>query len=123
MDKKKSRKKGAAVSEKSPPMIPPPARRDIFDFSNPRFIGFVSLLLFGLVVVTFLPTMRGDFIQFDDGEYVTQNTHVTTGLTLENITWSLHSLEDCNWHPLTWWSHMLDVEVYGLNPWGHHLTN
>src|SRR5271170_78161 len=107
----------------SPPAAQPISRRVDFNLRNPRSVFLVSLLLFGLVVWVFLPTLRGDFIQFDDGEYVTQNVHVNTGLTLGNIAWSLRSIEDCNWHPLTWWSHMVDVEFYGLHPWGHHLTN
>lgn len=101
-------------------------------FSSKRFRNFfetpggIVLLCLGLLILTvgiFAPTVNGDFIQFDDGEYITQNAHVNTGFTWQNIAWSLRSLEDCNWHPLTWWSHMMDCYFYGLNPAGHHLTN
>jgi hypothetical protein len=48
---------------------------------------------------------------------------VTSGLTLENVRWALRSDYAGNWHPVTWLSHMLDCQMFGLNPWGHHLTS
>jgi len=64
-----------------------------------------------------------DFIRFDDPRYVTQNTHVRNGLTLDGIAWTFTAIVKSNWHPLTLLSHMLDVELFGLNPAGHHATN
>jgi len=63
------------------------------------------------------------FIDFDDYEYITENPQVRTGLTLDNIVWAFTSHHSHNWHPLTWISHMVDVELFGLNPGGHHLVN
>ena len=63
------------------------------------------------------------FINYDDPLYVTNNTHVKEGLTGKNILWAFTTTTASNWHPLTWLSHMTDVEVFGLNPRGHHLTN
>src|SRR5438045_520151 len=83
----------------------------------------VSLVLFGLVVCVFMPSLRGDFIHFDDYFYVTNNSHVNTGMTWQNVRWAFRSLEISNWHPVTWLSHMLDCQLYGLEPRGHHLTN
>src|SRR5208282_1419154 len=51
------------------------------------------------------------------------NTHVKDGFSWQNIHWALFSLEYSNWYPLTWFSRMLDFEMYGKNAWGHHLTN
>ncbi len=63
------------------------------------------------------------FIDFDDYEYITENPHVRSGLTADNIIWAFTSYHSNNWHPLTWISHMVDVQLFGLNPAGHHLVN
>jgi len=78
-------------------------------------------LLFGLVVWTFLPALRGEFIEFDDYAYVTGNAHIF--FTPANLTFALTRGVAANWHPLTQWSLMLDHRLYGFNPWGYHLTN
>jgi tetratricopeptide (TPR) repeat protein len=64
-----------------------------------------------------------DFVNFDDNEYVYDNRHVQDGFTLENIKWAFTTNTASIWHPLTWLSHMLDYQFYGLNPGRHHLTN
>ncbi len=64
-----------------------------------------------------------DFVAFDDGIYVTHNRHVPHGITTENIRWAFTTLETATWQPLTLLSHMLDVEMFGLWPGGHHLTS
>lgn len=66
---------------------------------------------------------RHDFVSFDDGMYVSENKHVREGLTKESIKWAFGFTEIAYWHPITWLSHMLDIELYGLNPGMHHLTN
>ena len=86
-------------------------------------IILLSLLLFGLVFWVFFPSIHGAFIEFDDRAYVTGNAHVTSGLTLRNIVWAISHGEDANWHPVTQWSFILDYQLYGLKPWGYHLTN
>ena len=82
---------------------------------------------FFLVMVTFLvysPVFEHPFIfNYDDDCYVLNNSHVQAGLTWATLTWALKSTECSNWHPLTWLSHALDGELYGLNPGGHHVTN
>jgi tetratricopeptide (TPR) repeat protein len=60
---------------------------------------------------------------YDDEQYVTANPHVQAGLTWQTITWAMKSTEYSNWHPLTWLSHALDCELYGLNAPGHHFTS
>jgi len=83
----------------------------------------LGFLLFMLVVGTFLPALKNDFIGYDDPDYVTSNTHVQQGLTTESTAWAFRSSEAANWHPLTWLSHCLDWELFGPAPWGHHLTS
>jgi tetratricopeptide (TPR) repeat protein len=63
------------------------------------------------------------FINYDDQDYVTRNAHVQAGLSWQTFTWALTSTDADNWHPLTWLSHALDCQLYGLNPGGHHFTN
>ncbi len=64
-----------------------------------------------------------DFAGYDDELYVTENKNVQAGLTFKGIRWAFTTFHAGNWHPLTWLSHMLDCEIYGLNPMGHHWTN
>lgn len=85
--------------------------------------SLIGLLLFGLVVCAFLPAVRNGFINLDDGVYVYDNDHVKSGLTWENIRWASTTLYFGIWHPLTWVSHMLDCQWFGLRPGGHHLTS
>jgi tetratricopeptide (TPR) repeat protein len=67
--------------------------------------------------------MRHGFIGIDDGPYVFQNPVVKRGLTAQGVVWAFTSFYAGNWHPLTWLSHMLDCQIYGLDPAWHHLTN
>jgi protein O-mannosyl-transferase len=83
----------------------------------------ICLLLLLSVLFTFLPVVNNDFINYDDDIYVTTNPHVQNGLTWDSVKWAFQSSEASNWHPLTWLSHMLDCQFYGLKPWGHHLTS
>ncbi len=64
-----------------------------------------------------------EFILFDDPSYITENPHVNTGLSFANIGWAFTTSHAYNWHPLTWLSHMLDVQLFGLKPGWHHLMN
>ncbi len=84
----------------------------------------VLLLLAGAVLAAFLPLAGAEFISFDDNRYVVENYYVRSGLTWEGMRWAFVSLGySSNWHPLTWLSHMLDVELYDLWAGGHHLTS
>lgn len=84
----------------------------------------LALLLALGTFVVYAPAMRNGFVNLDDPEYVTHNSHVLGGLTWADIHWALGSnYPSSNWHPLTWLSHMADVEVYGQNPAGHHFTS
>jgi protein O-mannosyl-transferase len=83
----------------------------------------VCVFLAGIVWLVFGQTLRHDFVNFDDGAYVYKNPEVFRGLTTEGSVWAFTHSHSSNWHPLTWISHMLDCQLYGLNPSGHHLTN
>jgi protein O-mannosyl-transferase len=64
-----------------------------------------------------------EFLDFDDSQYVTKNIHVSTGLKLGNIVWAFTTFYAANWHPLTWLSHMMDCQLFGLNSGSQHLVN
>ena len=83
----------------------------------------MCVLLAGLTLAVFWPVVHCGFINLDDPDYVTNNPHVLGGLTLENIGWAFRTGYRANWHPLTWLSHMADVELIGVRPGFHHLTN
>ena len=83
----------------------------------------VCLFLATAVWLVFGQTLHFQFINFDDNAYIYKNPQVTRGLSLEGFVWAFTHVHSNNWHPLTWLTHMLDSELYGLNPGGHHLTN
>jgi protein O-mannosyl-transferase len=64
-----------------------------------------------------------DFTNYDDGTYVSENIAVLKGLSGESFLWAFSTTVEANWHPLTWISHMLDCQLFGLNPGAHHLVN
>ncbi len=83
-----------------------------------------ALSLFFLALLCFLPALNNGFVSYDDPVYVTDNPHVRLGVTWAGVWWAFTSFHGANWHPLTWLSHMMDCQVYGLiRPWGHHLTS
>ncbi len=84
------------------------------------------LICLALAVVTlavYWPATEHEFIVFDDQQYVTDNAHVQAGLTWGGVVWAFTNIEAANWHPLTWLSHMLDCNLFGLYAGGHHLIN
>jgi protein O-mannosyl-transferase len=84
----------------------------------------LCLLLFVATAAVYAPLVRHDFIDYDDDRYVVTNPHVNTGLHWQNIEWALTTDAVANWHPLTWISHQLDSQLYGLDhPGGHHATS
>jgi hypothetical protein len=76
-----------------------------------------------LVVALYAPVLDHEFLSYDDDTYVTGNPFVRQGLSAESARWALTATHASNWHPLTWLTHMLDVELHGLDPAGHHRTN
>src|SRR5438477_7498151 len=88
-----------------------------------KSVFFVYALLTVLTLAVFWPVRHFEFINYDDPEYVTQNPFVQRGLTTDGIAWAFRTNYASNWHPLTWFSHMLDCRIFGMNAGGHHLTN
>ena len=83
----------------------------------------VCIFLAVIVAAAFGRTLGHDFVNYDDSEYVYENPHITNGLSLTSVWWAFTHVHAANWHPLTTISHMLDCQIYGVHPWGHHLTN
>ncbi|SPE25617.1 Tetratricopeptide TPR_2 repeat protein [Acidobacteriia bacterium SbA2] len=81
------------------------------------------MFLAALTAAAYAPVRGYAFITYDDPGYVANNPHVQAGLSWETLRWSLTSTEQSNWHPLTWLSHALDCQFFGLDPGAHHITN
>src|ERR1039458_7843195 len=81
------------------------------------------VLLALITVAVYLPVIQLGFVAFDDNYYLTANPKVQAGLTWEGVRWAFTRAHAANWHPVTWLSHMLDCQLYGLKPAGHHITN
>lgn len=84
---------------------------------------FISLVLALVTFAVFRQVTSFPFVEFDDQEYILSNPHVQGGLTAGNVAWALSSSYASNWHPVTWLSHMLDVDLFGLDASGPHLVN
>ncbi|MGB9236596.1 MAG: tetratricopeptide repeat protein [Terriglobales bacterium] len=85
--------------------------------------AILCVLLATVTVALYSPVSRHAFFIFDDRDYVTANHHIQRGLAWSTIKWAFTSTESANWHPLTWLSHALDYQLFGLNPAGHHLDS
>jgi protein O-mannosyl-transferase len=113
------RERGAARTATAPQgvwsiLLASPGKRDLV----------LSILLGVATLALYSPAIGDPFIfNYDDASYITDNAHVQAGLAWDTVAWALRSTEASNWHPLTWLSHALDCELYGLNPAGHHFTN
>src|SRR5436190_2850913 len=83
----------------------------------------IYLFLAAISVTVFGQTIRYDFVNFDDDLYVYDTPGVSKGLTINGILAAFTHPHAHNWHPLTWISHMLDCQLFGLNAGGHHFTN
>jgi tetratricopeptide (TPR) repeat protein len=85
--------------------------------------ALVALILGLGTFILFLPVRNHEFLNWDDLTYLSNNDHVKGGITWEGVKWAFTHSYSANWHPLTWLSHALDCQLYGLRPAGHHLTN
>lgn len=86
-------------------------------------VGVLVGLLIGVTLAAYLPTFRAEFLPFDDQEYVYLNPNVADGFSVDSIVWAFTKVSVSNWHPLTWLSHMLDSQLFGLDPHKHHAVN
>src|SRR5437867_1516912 len=83
----------------------------------------VCLVLALVTLGVYWPVGGFPFVNYDDQVYVTENAQVEDGLSAQGVLWAFTNIEAAFWHPLTWLSHMLDCQLYGLRAGGHHLTN
>lgn len=86
-------------------------------------VFFICSALVLATIIAFEPVRHNDFISYDDYAYVAENEQVRGGITRESVIWAFTTSHKANWHPLTWLSHMLDCELFELNPVWHHLVN
>jgi tetratricopeptide (TPR) repeat protein len=133
--KKKARQEKTAAVHSSAPASPAGKMPEVEDSrsleSESRSAGLndrwlvpgICIFLMAIVWVVFGQTLRYEFVSFDDDLYVYDNPIVQKGLTWEGFRWALTYGSIGHWHPLTWLSHMLDCQLYGLQAGGHHLTN
>ncbi len=98
-------------SQRSAPPAPPRAVRSVV-------YGLLALTILGV----YLPVLDNGFVDWDDTTYVVRNPH-GGNLDISTLVWAFTTFDAANWHPLTWMSHALDRELYGLNPRGHHRTS
>ena len=105
--------KGGRKEKTSPPPRNSSANRTIF----------ICIALAVLTFSVFSPAFRCGFINYDDQDYVYENAAVQHGVTASAVKWAFTTTHASNWHPLTWLSHMLDCQLFSLNPGGHHFTN
>lgn len=87
-----------------------------------RDLALAAALFLG-TIAAYAGLWNAGFVHIDDPDYVTGNAVVLRGLTPEGMAWALTTDHAGNWFPLTWWSHMLDVTLWGAHPRGHHATN
>src|SRR5580765_2705144 len=102
---------------------PPPAAPLAAPRRSPWLTAAIVAGLVLLTVAVFAQVRSHDFVDFDDGLYISDNANVRGGLTADNISWAFTTGRAANWHPLTWMSHQADVSMFGMDAGRHHLTN
>lgn len=106
------------VSTPKPAVVP----GELFSSPKKRTL-VVTLALALLAILAYYPIGKNAFINFDDNQYIVLNPHLRSGLSWEGVKWAFTTFDAGNWHPLTWLSHALDYELFGLTPAGHHFVS
>src|SRR5207245_7919849 len=83
----------------------------------------MALALTALVWIVFGQTAHFDWVRYDDHDYVYRSGRVTSGLSFSNLAWAFAHFHAANWHPITTLSHMLDCQLFGVNPAWHHFSS
>ena len=92
--------------------------------ARPARTSLIYLVLLVVAsVATYYPVRNHPFLHFDDSKYVTANPEVQAGLSGSTVEWAFTTYYASNWHPLTWLSHALDCQMFGLDPAGPHEIN
>ena len=112
---------GVATITKRPegPLAP---RSSLFLSPEKRTLP-MALLLIAFVVVAYSPVAHNGFLNFDDGTYIATNQHIKAGLTAQTVKWAFTTFEGAHYHPLTWLTHALDCQLFGMDPAAHHEVN
>ena len=115
MVKRPAKQRSTAPSGVVAAAVPPVA--------SPSRLALAMAVLALVAVAVYRPSLRNDFLQWDDGAYVRDNPHVRE-LSWDTVRWAATAKHASNWHPLTWLSHAVDAQIYGVErPWGPHLTS
>ena len=101
---------------------PRPTASPILEFPEKHRL-IVCLLLALATLTLYSSVFRAPFLNLDDGAYVYENPQVRAGLTWNTVVWALRTTDATNWHPVTWFSHALDCQIFGLDPGGPHVIN
>jgi len=88
-----------------------------------KYTYFIIIFLIVTSFAAFGRIAGNDFINLDDNEYITENSHIQSGINPESIKWAFTAVVLANWHPITWLSHILDWSLFGANASGHHLVS
>ena len=80
----------------------------------------LCLVLVAAVLACYRPALHNGFLNYDDDAYITNNSHIKAGLTWSTVKWAFTTYDAANYHPLTWFSHALDCQLFGANPAAHH---
>ena len=91
--------------------------------TDKKFFIFACLTLAFGTLALYWPVTRFPFINFDDPEYISENPVTQAGLTWQGLVWAFNGIHVGNWHPVSWLSHMIDCQIFGVNAGGHHLMN
>jgi len=113
----KGRRRKVQEKKQTPPRTPVAAT------SSAREIVIYAALIALVTAVAYSSVRRNGFVYYDDPKYVTENHVVLRGLTMDGIKWAFTTGTDANWFPVTWLSHMLDVQLFGMNAGAHHLVS
>ena len=113
----RKRRGASQVNSRRPSPAPSTLAHPIAGGSARRW---VSLSLAAVTVVAYAGVWRNGFVAWDDPSYVSENSHVLGGLTWRGVVWAFTNTQGANWHPVTWLSHMLDVQLLGPDPGMHH---
>ena len=93
------------------------------DEANKTVKIIICVLLVLATFAIYSQVQDHEFINYDDDLYITNNLNVQAGLTSESVEWAFTTMDSEDWSPVNWLSHMLDYQLYGMHPKGHHLTN
>lgn len=96
---------------------------DKTESAGPQAVRMICLLLALVTLALYWPVRNFQFNNYDDAQYLTANPNVQNGLTASAIKWAFTTGYGSNWHPLTWISHLIDIQLFGWNAGAHHIVS